>query len=271
MPITFTSNGTSGFVPDSIFSYSYNEDITSIEPSTNDGGAGQLSISGVEIAPKSDNSFILSTRMMINDDVVLTIPGQGSVQGKVKQVSTNSAGTATVLADTVQTKLNVEKTALPFSGTLRNAIIYYCGLCGVVPAFDATAYSTTLPNLAINFIGWKGNVWEYLKMLCSGISTSATTNSSIEMIIINNVLTFRPALTSSVTIAEDVSDIGYSYEVLNSSKSIKIYDYNSTFITNGVVHNLENYTNGVLDLTKAIQIIHKITIRFFKNRVNSKN
>jgi hypothetical protein len=236
MPTKLITSGTGKIVSDSLISFSYSEDATPLEPTSSNGGTSQVSFSGVE---ETSNAGLVNTKLMIGNQTSIQDSDYGTVQFNVKKVSTNAAGIATVIGDSIQSRLNVIKTAAPFSGTLAGAIDYYCGLCGITGS--SRVIDIALNGRSVNFIGWSGNVWEYLKDLCSVMSYNTTDRSPVEIYFTGTAVGFRPALTSTVNLSEYQSDVNQSVEIFEVAQTIDVYSYNTVAKTNAIVYDLEYY------------------------------
>jgi len=243
MATKLTSSGSGKIKDNSIISFSYSEDITSLEPSSINGGSSQVTISAIE---ETSDAGLINTKLMINNTASLTDDVYGTVQFDVKNVSTNAGGVATIVGDSVQNKLNVIKTAASFNGTLSAAITYYCGLCGVTPTVDSA-----LNGRSVKFIGWSGNVWDYLKMLCSVITYNTTDRSSIEMYFNGTTVGFRPASTNTLTIEDYQSDFNQSVETFNAAETIDVYSYNTEYKSNAIVYDINYYDSNYSNPKKA--------------------
>lgn len=243
MATKIINSGTGKIKDDSIISFSYTEDATPLEPSNLNGGSSQVSFSAIE---ETSDASLVNTKLMINNTVSLQDDDYGTVQFNVKKISTNAAGIATVVGDSIQARLNVIKTALPYSGTLGGAISYYCGLCGVTPTIDIT-----LSGRSINFIGWTGNVWDYLKMLCSVMTYNTTDKSAIEMYFTGTTIGFRPVSPATIDIDQYLSDINQSVETFDSAQTIDIYSYNTQYKSNAIVYDLSYYDPNSSNAKKA--------------------
>jgi hypothetical protein len=178
---------------------------------------------------------------MINNSVTLTDSTYGSVQFAVKKVDVNAASVVTLTGDSLLAKLNVEKTAQPFSGNLRDALIYYCSLCGVTPTF--TTWNGTFASISVNYIGWTGNVWDHIKMICSVTSLSTTDYNPVEAYFLSgsNYLAFRPALQSSINIDSVQTDMGQSIDSFDSALTVDVYNYNTSYVTDATIYTISNY------------------------------
>lgn len=243
MATKLINSGTGKIKDDSIISFSYSEDATPLEPTSSDGGTSQVTFSAIE---ETSDAGLLNTKLMVNNSVSIQDDDFGTVQFDVKKVSTNAAGVASIIGDSVQAKLNVIKTAAPYSGTLGGAINYYCGLCGVTPTIDINLFSRS-----VNFIGWNGNVWDYLKDLCSVMSFNTADRSPIEIYFTGTQVGFRPALTSSINISEFQSDVNQSVEIFDAAQTVDIYSYNTVTKANGIVYDLSYYEPDAINSPKS--------------------
>jgi hypothetical protein len=243
MATKLVNTGSGKIKDDSLISFSYSEDATPLEPTSSDGGTSQVTFSGIE---ETSDAGLLNTKLMLNNTVSIQDDSFGTVQFDVKKVSTTSSGVASIVGDSVQAKLNIIKTAQPFSGTLSAAITYYCSLCGVTPTIDSA-----LNARSVNFIGWNGNVWDHLKKLCSVISTSTTNRSPIEIYFTGTQVGFRPALASSINLEPFLSDQSESVEIFDAAQSIDVYSYNTEVKTNAIVYDVSFYEEDVEESDKA--------------------
>lgn len=238
MAFTLINNDGSGSVKDNaVAGYSYTEDVTSLEPSNLTGGTGQVNVSAVAVEDNTVGSTHPNSNLLINNSMTLADSQHGSVTFQVKKLSTSS-GIVSLTGDTIMARLNVVKTAQPYGGlsgaTLLGAIEYYCSLVGIVPIVGST-FSAKLEAVPVNFIGWTGNVWEYLKMLCAGISASTTENIGIEAYVSGEDLYFREAKTELVDYSQAVSDESISVDSFQASQEIEIANYNTKYLVNAVV------------------------------------
>lgn len=233
MATKLTNVGSGKIKDDSIIAFSYSEDATPLDPTSSGGGTSQVSLSAIE---ETTDVALANTKLMINNSATIQDDIFGSVQFDVKNVSTNAAGIATILGDSIQSKLNVIKTANPFVGTLSGAITYYCGLCGVTPVVDAA-----LNSKSVVFIGWSGNVWEYLKDLCAVISYSTTDRLPIEVYFTGTAVGFRPALASTIAIQDYLSDMNQSVGIFDAAQSIDVYSYNTGAKVNDILYDISYY------------------------------
>lgn len=248
MSIKITSNDGNGHIDGKgIFQYSFSEDVTSLEPSNLSGGTGQLTFSGIAVTNETSELLHHNSKLMINNEITLTDTSRGAIIAQVKKVSVSSNGIASVTGDTIQWRLNVIKTADPHGGSQKNlltAIQYYCELVNVTPVIDED-FADELSLIPVNFIGWTGNVWEHLKMLCSAVSASLTDNIGIEMFVSGNDLHFRKARTTTQNISKYESDSSVSVDVFDAALGVDVYNYNTSYGTNKVVYEESNYSDTV--------------------------
>jgi len=243
MATKITNSGTGKIKDDSLISFSYAEDATPLDPTASDGGTSQVSFSAIE---ETSNAGLINTKLIIGNTMSIQDDAYGTVQFDVKKVSTNSAGIASIVGDSIQAKLNVIKTAAAFSGTLSDAITYYCGLCGVTPTVDVA-----LAGRSVNFIGWTGNVWDNLRQLCSVMSYNTTDRSPIEIYFTGTAVGFRPAMATSMDITTYLSDVNQSVEIFDAARNIDIYSYNTSYKSNAIVYDLNYYDPNSSNSAKA--------------------
>jgi len=228
--------GSGSLATDSIYDFSYSEDVTSLEPSQLSGGSGQINIT----APANDLDKVGNTHpnslLLINNKMSLHADVSGTVQFQVKRVAVND-GLAEITGDTIESRLNVERTADAYGGetaTLLGAIQYYCGLVDIFPTIDGHL-ETELLAIPVNFIGWVGNVWEHLKMLCSGVSISATDNVGLEMYINNTDLVFRKAKVDSLVGVKNFETNSVNVDAFEAATQVSVNNYNTYYGVNKIV------------------------------------
>jgi len=232
-----TNASGSGKIQDnSLITFSYNEDVTSLEPSNLDGGVGQVAFTGMAVKENKVGNTHPSSKLLINNDIVLTDSIFGSVQFQAQNVTVNNE-IASVTGSTIHERLNVDKTAGPHGGTgatLWTAIIYYCSLVNITPSISPSL-QTTLDAIDVNFIGWQGNVWEHLKMLCAAVSLDDAGNIGLEMFIDNDTLTFRQALTTNVVIDEYIEDVSLAINSTDTAQRFSLTKYETVYGSNRVI------------------------------------
>lgn len=237
MQITVTNNVGSGSLGSKgIETYSYAEDVTSLEPSEITGGTGQVSFSAPGRYEDKVGNTHPNSLLLVNNTMLLKDDARGEVEFQVKQVSSTD-GFISAVGDTVQSRLNVEKTAEPHGGSTANlltAIQYYCELVDLFPVIDGEL-ETELQAIPVNFIGWKGNVWEHLKMLCAGFSLSQTNNVGLEMYIDVNELVFRKAKQVNADYTDEIEGQTIAVSGFDAAEEVKIYNYNTSYKTNGII------------------------------------
>lgn len=245
---TFKLTGSGSVLQGSEISFSFTEDVTSLEPTELSGGTSQVQFQAVAVdevktATSHPNSkFLINNTMSIIDDT-------DEIEFRVKKVSKNNE-LVTVTGETVQARLDVERTAAPVAGTgatLKEALDYYCSLVDVFPVYD----SALLPYLEakqVSFIGWQGNVWEHLKALCAGVSASDTEDIPIEMYIDVYTLNFRIAKTRTADFVTNASDISLEIDSFDANQQIDITVYETEYKQNAVVTEEEDRTDELLGL-----------------------
>lgn len=243
-----STSGNGSFVKDSLISFSYQEDITSLEPSSIEGGTGQVNFSVEAINEDAVGYTKPNSKLLINNNMSLIDSDNGTVSFQVKSVSVSDNGVASVTGDTISAKLNAVKTAKPFPHqgsdyTVKAALDYYCGLVGITPVYD-NDFDIDLDLVERQFIGWKGNVWEQLKLLCAGVCASDTDSVGIEMYVANGELHFRQALSTVHSTAERSISESISIDASEAAKSVDVINYNTFYAEDAVIYPEQVYSDG---------------------------
>jgi len=230
-----TGSGT--IEPDSLMTFSYSEDVTSLQPDDLTGGAGQVSFTAIRARQNnvSDNLHP-SSKLLINNTLRLEDDRYGAVEFIGRNVNIVD-DVVSVTGNTIQGRLNVEVTAPPQGGsgaTLWTAIVNYCGLVEISPVISSSL-QTTLDSIPVNFIGWQGNLWENLKALCAAVSLSDTDNIGLEMFINDNELEFREAKNRGTELGDAVVSKTVNVTNLESEQSKNITVYKTSYGVDQVI------------------------------------
>ena len=237
-------SGNGSIQPNSIFAYSYSEDVTSLEPSTIAGATSQVSVSAIAIESETTDSHT-DSKLLINNEMFFSDTLKGVVSFRVKNVSKNLSSVI-ITGDTIQSRLNVERTAAPHGGpsaTLLTAINSYCALVNVTPVIS-TEFAAELSAVPVNFIGWSGIVWDKLKELCAAFSASSSNNVGLEMVIVQDELIVRKAKDSEVFLKKQLSGESINIESFESAKSVEVFNYNTSYGVNKVFYENSNFDNS---------------------------
>lgn len=244
--------GSGSILAGSEISYSYSEDVTSLEPSNLTGGAGQVTLQAIAEDRILAEGGHPATKLAINNIMSVIDDDAGEVEFQVQKVSINSE-LASITGSTLQARLNVDRTAAPVGGpqgnedTLKDAIDYYCSLVDVFPDYD----DELLPYITsknVNFIGWQGNVWEHLKMLCAGVSASDSADVPIEMHVAVDSLRFRIAKTTVRDFTSNASSIALEIDSFDAAQQIDVTSYETSYQQNGIVVEQESRVDEILGL-----------------------
>lgn len=272
MSVSIVNNSGSGKLEKGTpITFSYSEDVTSLQPANLTGGSGQVSVSGPAIFQDKDGETHPNSALLVNNEMTLTDDQLGSVSFQVRQVSLGQH-TASIIGNTLMWRLNVTKTALPHGGdgsTLFTAIYYYCGLVDIIPTMTPEL-EAELDAIPVNFIGWSGNLWEHLKMLCAGVSISDTDNIGLEMVIDVDELVFRKAKTNIITFDKSAIDSSLEINTFDSAKSVEVTNYNTYYGLDKIVKEESGSTSEIfasnenVSITDSMQVDagQKLTKRF---------
>lgn len=242
MPVKLTNVSGNGSVEEnSVYTYTYSEEVTSLEPSQISGATSQVSVSAISVDSETDYPH-KDSKLLINNEMTLESDSYGSINFRVRGVSKN-LNTVLIVGDTIQSRLNVERTAEPICGpeaTLLSAITYYCELVDVVPVID-TEFADEMDAIPVNFLGWTGVLWDKLKELCAGFSASTTNNVGIEMIVINDELVIRKAKQSQVNLQRNLFNESIKIESFESARSVTVFNYNTSYGEDKVFYSISNF------------------------------
>ena len=134
--------------------YSVQEDAASFDPSSPNGGVGQLTYTIREF----ENSHL-----MLDTPVTLEDKGRGRFEATIRGLSDND-GTLQVTADGALSALNEWHTIPPYLGTLSGYVNFLASLTGI------TAGITVDPEIAatgVSVTGYRGNVWDQFRLFLS--------------------------------------------------------------------------------------------------------
>lgn len=214
--ITTTGSGSIG----NVSTWSVTEEASPLIPGDTSGGAGTMNITADRVrAADSTNSIYLGGSTVTIVDTV-----RGTVTGTISD--TEGVRSVTINADGLRVMLNVDRVAAPkYDTTVQAAFIYYLGLVGI----SAGSISVLAPfdSQAAVFVGWSGNVLDYMKMLCASLNA--------EMSVINGVITLRPARTNTLSI-ENISDSDLSTNTGDLAQNVAVSFQNAVKITNGIIY-----------------------------------
>jgi hypothetical protein len=248
MKVRLVNNSGSGSVADeSPISYAFSEDVTSLQPSSLEGGTSQVNVSALEVTSDRTEDSHPNSKLLINNSMSLVHGDSGEIEFKVSQVTTN-VGVVNIIGDTLESRLNVERTADPYGApggayTLLGAIEYYCSLVDISAGngnlFFEDDVDDDLDSISVNFIGWRGNVWEKLKELCAAVSISDEDNVGLEFYAAPNGLTFRRAKTTSVDFfKQNLISQSVSVDTNNTAQEVEIYNYNTFYAQDAIVQDI---------------------------------
>lgn len=245
---TFKLTGSGSVLKGSEISYSYTEDVTSLEPTELSGGTSQVQFQAIGVDELKTATAHPSSKFLINNTMSV-IDGDDEIEFQVRKVSKKNE-LVSITGETIQARLDVERTAPPVGGTgatLKEALDTYCNLVDVFPVYD----SELLPYLEakqVSFIGWQGNVWEQLKALCAGVSASDSEDIPFEMFIDKYTLNFRIAKDRTADLVSNASDISLEIDSFDANQKIDITVYETEYKQNGIITEEEDRTDEVLGL-----------------------
>lgn len=247
---TLSNVSGNGSMPENpIITYSYSEDATPFDMTQTGSGAGQVTATLVPTQGPRGSRLLLNNELSIGDDYF------GDLKFTARQYTESGDGTASMSGETIAYKLNAYRVAPPVGGAgadLYEAVLTYCALVDVVPVISSEL-QTKMQAVPVNFIGWVGNVWQYLEMLCQAVSLDTDQNTYLEMAVINNELHFREALQSSVDLTDKVSSHSMGVESYDAAQFLSLNYYNTEYGSNRIVQE-QNPRKGIFAINENVSM-----------------
>lgn len=204
--------------------YSIAEDSTPVDPSDTSGGISQA-------------TFTIQTptgwKSYRKNPVTITDETQGVTTAVITDVS-DTQGVLSVTANSRLGNAGVIRTALPYTGTLGGAILYYLGLVNLTTGI---VIDNSLMSIPVTFQGWNGDVYLYVtKMLGPAYG--------FEVSLVGNNIVCRPFRTrTAVTYRESAATTTVSAG--NAAQTVQVDWYASTFKTNALAYPPGGYNPSV--------------------------
>lgn len=208
-----TGNGAFHGSATSLESYSVSESGTPISLADSSGGTGDIDFSVVV----NDDTFKL-----LYDTVTLEDDSNGTTTGRVSDISTYEDLARVGAASRLNLLVN-EVTAMPFTGSVRDAFIYYFSLAGITEDLIVDASFTE----TITTVGFRADLWERLKQLCAV--------GRAEIALVSNQIVVRPLRTRLLE-ARRNSSMGWNIRDAKLARSVEVYAYNSEYRSNEIVY-----------------------------------
>lgn len=207
--------------------FSVQEDSTPIYASDSTGGAGTMTL---QVDENGDTPYLLDAQIDLVD------PAQGTTRGTIRGISSDDTA-ATLNADSRMALLNVKRNAAAVVGTLEDALTYYYGLCGINDGF---VIDESIQDDPVTFLGFSGNVWEFLKR--------AGAVNGFELTLVSNNIVARPVRQN---VSENYRDSSrsWSYDTSQQALSVEVYKYTVSEVTSNLIYNgyAENQTPLSID------------------------
>lgn len=221
---TITGNGTYAGITSNISDYSAVEDATPIDPSSNSGGVGQLTMAVIE------NADATGTLSLLDDTITLADGSKGTTTAIVSGIDATD-GVATLTADSRLSILLATRTAAPQNMTMEQTFRYYLGLAGlttgiVFEAPGAVPYRYGV-NTPIPTPGWTDVIFDRLRQFA--IVCGA------EISLVSNNIVFRPLRTRVSENKRDTS-VSASAKKGQLARNVEVAYYQNTYRTNAQVY-----------------------------------
>lgn len=190
-----------------ISTYSVQEDATTLDASTFEGGAGQVTF---EVQDFKDSHESLGRVVNLSDG------SRGKFQAIVQAVS-GVDGSLTLTGDSVISRLNMWTSVPPFQGTLEAYVITLVGRAGWPPGLAGYRVDPSIANRPVVAPGFVGNLWDHLKMFL--------VSQQVEMAQVYNHIVVRPPRTIEAYRERTISE-SYSLDNQSTAQQVEITYYN---------------------------------------------
>jgi len=205
-----------GKVVRGITNYVVKEESTPVDVSDSTGATGNFTLS----LASDDTVFIKRTR---RKTVILEDRGQGLIDG-IARVPSAAQLSATLSVDSKMTLLSVERTALPYNGTLGGYFVYLLSLVGITSDYFVDSDIASTPAV---FPGWQGDVWFHMKKMLSA--------KGVEASLVSGIMVMRP-LRGRVTVDRRDLDFSWAVDDQNLALSVEGYYYNNRYLVGGLAY-----------------------------------
>jgi hypothetical protein len=203
------TSGTGRFAghASNVSNYSYSESSTPLIPGDESGAIGEV---GIDVLNENDASILL-----YKDDFYLQDNFHGAILGQIESVS-GSDGIVTMGGRSKLSLLNVEKVLQSQSGTIGDVIENILNNLGIT---GNILKDTSLSTAVINAPGSEGDVWVYVKQLCSAYETEVT--------VIRDYIIIRPTRQRIVK-ATNLSNSSWQIQDIELAQTFDVAYYNYT-------------------------------------------
>lgn len=207
--------------------YTVNESATPLAAGNVSGAVGTIQVTvpipDPDIKPNHPVT-ILGPETLIDQPVELLDTFRGFTLGTVSEVSTSGALMSLTCLTRLGDLLVYDVQALPFSGTLEDALLYYLSLGGVDTEF---LIDNSLKDRQVAFSGWDGELWTNMKELAA--------SQDCDISLVSGVILFRPLRTREAIRGRDVQKVRNN-PLPNLAQAIEVYNYNNEPVSGAMVY-----------------------------------
>jgi len=244
-------SGTGSFMggASNVVSYSYTEGSTPLVPGDESGAIGDMSIDVMNC----NNASIL----LYKDEFYLQDNLHGSVLGEVENVS-GSNDLITMGGRSRLALLNVDKIIPPRSGTIGAVMNAVFGDVGIT---SAIILDTALSPAVINAPGYEGDVWVYVKDLCSAYE--------VEVTVIREYIIVRPTRQRIID-STNILERNWQVQDIELAQTFDVAYYNYSPESNFLVFPKGGWTPEVqvYQVEANETVVFEIPIDFFLTSIN---
>ena len=220
-----------------VVGYSYTEGSTPLVPGDETGAIGDASI---EVVNNNDASILLyKDEFYLNDRI------HGAVIGEVENVS-GSNDLVTMGGRSRLALLNVDDIIGPKVGTIEQVFTSIFTQVGIT---QEIIFDTGLSTATIKTPGYEGDVWVFIKQLCSAYE--------VEVTVVQQYVVVRPTRQRTID-ATNIIDTSWQVQDIELAQTFDVAYYNYAQETDFLVYPKGGWTPEV----QVYQVEHNETVEF---------
>lgn len=190
------------------------------------GGDSSGAVGVIELDIQTPRATIPYPFLLSEKELEFIDTSRGSTIGTIRQVTNNRASNFPwhITANTRLGDFNIEVQALPISGTLEAAFEYYCALANIDSDIRVDPAIASTP---VDFPGWKGNLWQHMKMMATGIGA--------DLNLISNVVILRP-VRQFVALTDRETDAAPTVDNTDLALKQEVIWYDTQHVSSGLIY-----------------------------------
>lgn len=222
-------------------SYRITEQVVSLTAGDSSGSVGtfDVTVKAPDVdAPMREGNKLLAKYgpdFFVGEPIWLADRRWGIIAGRIRDTSrSDQDGSITFTCLSRLESLNTYNVkAKPYRGDLEGAISYYLSLAGVTFQVEIDPFLAPRP---VAYIGWTGELWTHLKMLCQA--------QDCEIALVNNTIVFRPTRRRDLVKARNVAR-SQSRQLSTLAQAVEVYNYNTEGTNSTLVYPVDGWDGSL--------------------------